>query len=405
MERRITASKRFNEIIDKIRSDDKIKRVFLGPSKDELQSLSDSGMIVVINVSSIRSDALIVTKNRTWHYHLQDLHQADVLEQAQNYLETLEKDTPIGRKKTNRSLHSIFKWLWDAVVGPILSELCIVGKAQEWSRIWWIPVGLMSIFPIHAAGDHSGKTDKNTLDQVISSYATTIRSLSHSRRIKKRQIPTSSTKAVFVAMSSTPNQNDLIFAGAEVTQLLSKIPDDFITKVVFRSPAYKHDVLPALQDCNIAHFSCHGIVDYLDPSNSSLLLSDWETSPLTVADINALKITKAQLAYLSACHASSNRVLDLLDEGIHLTGAFQMAGFPQAIGTLWQVDDERSGVISQMVWDSMLNADGTVDFGKAAEGLHHAVRTLREQTRWVDGVEIRFSDQPIVWAPFIHMGI
>jgi CHAT domain-containing protein len=143
----------------------------------------------------------------------------------------------------------------------------------------------------------------------------------------------------------------------------------------------------------------------LDPSNSSLLLSDWETSSLTVADINALKITKAQLAYLSACHASSNRVLDLLDEGIHLTGAFQMAGFPQAIGTLWQVDDERSGVISQMVWDSMLNADGTVDFGKAAEGLHHAVRTLREQTRWVDGVEIRFSDQPIVWAPFIHMGI
>jgi CHAT domain-containing protein len=405
MERRITASKRLNEIIDKIRSDDKTKSVFLGPSMDELQSISTSGTVVIINVSSIRSDALIVTKNRTWHYHLQDLHQADVLEQAQQYLETLEKDTPIGRKKTNKSLHSIFKWLWDAAVGPILTELSVVRKAQGWPRIWWIPVGLMSIFPIHAAGDHSGKTDRNTLDQVISSYATTIRSLSHSRRINTRRILTSSTKAVFIAMSSTPNQNDLIFADAEVTKLLSKIPDDSMTKVVFRSQACKHDVLPALQDCNIAHFSCHGIVDHLDPSNSSLLLSDWETSPLTVADINALKLTKAQLAYLSACHASSNRVLDLLDEGIHLTGAFQMAGFPQAIGTLWQVDDERSGVVSQMVWDSMLNSDGTVDFRKAAEGLHHAIRTLREQTKWVEGVRMRFPDQPIVWAPFIHIGM
>jgi len=164
-------------------------------------------------------------------------------------------------------------------------------------------------------------------------------------------------------------------------------------------------VLPALQDCSIAHFSCHGIIDHSDPSNSSLLLSDWEANPLTVADVNALKLTKAQLAYLSACHASSSRELNLLDEGIHLTGAFQMAGFPRVIGSLWQVDDERSGVVSQMVWKRMLNADGTVDFDKAAEGLHHAVRALREQTRRIDGVVRKFSDQPIVWAPFIHMGI
>ena len=400
MERRITAAKRFNEIIDKVRSDDKTKSVFQGPSMDELQSISASGTVVIINVSPIRSDALIITKNRTWHYQLQDLHETDVREQAQRYLETLEEDTPIGRKKTNKSLHSIFQWLWDAAVGPILTELSIVGKAQGWPRIWWIPIGLMSIFPIHAAGDHSGKTDRNALDQVISSYATTIRSLSHSWRINTRRIPTSAAKAVFIAMSSTPNQNDLIFADAEVTELISKIPDDSMTKVVFRSQACKRDVLLALQDCNIAHFSCHGIIDHLDPSNSSLLLSDWETSPLTVADINALKLTSAQLAYLSACHASSNRALDLLDEGIHLTGAFQMAGFPQAIGTLWQVDDERSGVVSQIVWDSMLSPDGTVDFRNAAEGLHHAIRTLREQTKWVEGVQMRFSDQPIVWGTF-----
>jgi tetratricopeptide (TPR) repeat protein len=404
MERRIAASKRLNELINKIRSDNKIGSVLLGPSKEDLQSLSDSGAIVTINVSEIRSDALIVIRNRLWHLQLPNLNQADVLQQAQKFLETLEKDTPVIRKKTNKSLHNIFQWLWDAAVGPILSELGIVGKTQKWPRIWWIPVGLMSIFPIHAAGDHSGKTDENALDRVLSSYATTIRSLSYSRAIKK---PTSTTftKAVFITMSATPNQNDLPFAEAEVSHLVSQIPDENITKVVFKSPAYKHEVLPALQDCHIAHFSCHGVVDLSDPSASSLLLSDWETNPLMVSDINTLKLENAQLAYLSACHASSNRVLDLLDEGIHLTGAFQMAGFPQTIGTLWQVEDERSVQISKMVWENMLSDGGVVNVEKAPVGLHHAVRRLREQTRWVEGVDMRFQDQPVVWAPFIHMGI
>ncbi|KAH9210923.1 hypothetical protein DL95DRAFT_307074 [Leptodontidium sp. 2 PMI_412] len=173
-------------------------------------------------------------------------------------------------------------------------------------------------------------------------------------------------------MASTPNQTDLRFANEEVSQLLDKIPQGVVTRVVLKSPVYKGDILSALQHCNIAHFSCHGIVDPLNPSNSSLLLSDWETNPLT---------------------------------GIHLTGAFQMAGFPQTIGTLWQVDDERSGVVSQVVWDTMLNPDGTVHFDKAAEGLHHAVRALRDQTRRIEGMEKKFPDQPMVWAPFIHMGI
>jgi tetratricopeptide (TPR) repeat protein len=403
MERRIAASKRLNELINKIRLDNKIEGVFLGLSKEDLQSLSDTGALVTINVSEIRSDALIAIRDRLWHLRLPDLHEADVLEQAQKFLETLENDTPVIRKKTNKSLHDIFQWLWDAAVGPIMSELGVVGMTQKLPRIWWIPVGLMSIFPIHAAGDHSGKTDENALDRVLSSYATTIRSLSYSRAIKK---PTSTTsnKAVFIAMPVTPNQNDLPFAETEVSHLISQIPSENISKVSFKSPAYKHEVLPALQDCHVAHFSCHGVVDLADPSASSLLLSDWETNPLTVSDINALKLKNAQLACLSACHASGNRVLNLLDEGIHLTGAFQMAGFPQAIGTLWQVDDERSGQISKGVWEGMLSNNEVVNFEKAAVGLHHAVRQLRERTRWVEGVEKRFPDQPVVWAPFVHMG-
>ena len=55
---------------------------------------------------------------------------------------------------------------------------------------------------------------------------------------------------------------------------------------------------------------------------------------------------------------SSSRVLALLDEGIRLTGAFQMVVFPQAIGTLWQIDHERSVQDSGMVWETILNDGG-----------------------------------------------
>ncbi|KAL2073061.1 hypothetical protein VTL71DRAFT_10385 [Oculimacula yallundae] len=404
MESRVKASKRINEILKQIHSDETMRQAFDSPSINGAL-VSDDDAIVVVNVSSIRSDALIVKRNRTWHLHLQNLHQEDVLQYAREFLETLKNDNPVDRKKTNKKLHNLFKWLWEVMVGPVLLELGIDGKADNWQRVWWIPVGLISVFPLHAAGDHSGKTDENALDRVISSYATTIRSLSHSQKIKKLPLAEIPAKAVFVTMASTPNQTNLRFADTEVSQLLQMIPQDTVARIVLSNPVLKQGVLAALKTCNIAHFSCHGIVDPLNPSNSSLLLSDWETSPLTVADITALKVANARLAYLSACHASSTRELDLLDEGIHLTGAFQLAGFPQTIGTLWQVDDERSAIVSQIVWDTMLQSDGSVDFDKAVEGLHHAVRTLRDQTRRIDGIEKLFPDQPMVWAPFIHMGV
>ena len=267
------------------------------------QSLSEAGPIVTFKVSEIRSDALIVAKNRIWHLQLHNLHQADVLQKTCEYLEVLESDTPVARKKINGSLHKLCKWLWDVAVGPIPSEIGAIGRTREWPQLWWIPVGIMSIFSIHAAGNHSGKTDNNALDRVISSYATTIKSLNNSRQINDRRSSKSLITVVFIAMSETPSQHDLAFANNEVNYLISRISDSSVQKAVFKSPVYKRDVLPALQDCSIAHFSCHGIADLLDPSASSLLLSGWQTNPLIISDLNTLKLPNARLAYLSACHA------------------------------------------------------------------------------------------------------
>ncbi|MFC4611233.1 CHAT domain-containing protein [Streptomyces maoxianensis] len=79
-----------------------------------------------------------------------------------------------------------------------------------------------------------------------------------------------------------------------------------------------------------------------------LLLHDHEDDPLTVANLAEMRLSSAQLAYLSACRTAFMESLELIDEAIYLTSAFQLAGFHHVIGTLWEINDE---IASRMAAD------------------------------------------------------
>ena len=84
----------------------------------------------------------------------------------------------------------------------------------------------------------------------------------------------------------------------------------------------------------------------MDPSRSRLLLHDHVRDPLTVAALASLDLDQARLAYLSACTTARMSGTRLLDEAIHLASAFQLAGFPRVIGTLWEIDDNTAIAIA-----------------------------------------------------------
>jgi tetratricopeptide (TPR) repeat protein len=398
--RRIALAKEFAQLVERVRP------FLFDTSERKLQSLAEFGPLVYLNVSRFRCDALILTAERIWHLPLPKLLQDDVLKNAQKLMGDLTEYTPDRRIQMNDTVRDILPWLWDSAVEPVLTELGMRVSEDEdhLPRIWWIPVGLMSVFPIHAAGKDMAQPHENALDCVRSSYTPTIKTLDYSRK-RFSQRPGSSSNHLFVAMQETPGQNPLRVANEEVGIIASLTPGSKQEEVLKEKPT-KSQVRPLLETCSIALFSCHGEVDLDDPSASCLLLQDWQSDPFTVADIAALKLENARLAYLSACHTAYNRVLTLLDEGIHLAGAFQISGFPHTIGTLWQVDDKRSLEISRQVWESMLTDTGHLDCSKAPDGLHKAVRKLREKTKWIEeeGITLPFDDEPFVWAPFIHMG-
>ena len=224
----------------------------------------------------------------------------------------------------------------------------------------------------------------------------------YARHIVAKASTSNEQSILIVAMPNTPDRADLPYVELETVALEARLPD-LLSKRVLRNPE-RTDVVSNLRSCQIAHFACHGESSSVNPSHSCLLLKDWKTKPLSVADVVSLKLENAQLVYLSACHAAQNRDVRLFDEGIHIAAGFQLAGFPYVIGTLWQVSDLHSAEFAKNVYDWMLANGDRVDVSKSAEAVHHAARLKRRYATY-PRTSRDVSDEPIIWASYIHLGL
>lgn len=101
----------------------------------------------------------------------------------------------------------------------------------------------------------------------------------------------------------------------------------------------KANVLSHLPTWPAIHLGCHWVVDYAIPSPSRLMLHDHKSGPFTIGTLSSLKLERALLAYLSASSTAVSSQTDVPDESISLASAFQLAGYPHVIGTLWDLDD------------------------------------------------------------------
>ena len=401
--RRHEASTELDSTIISIRQIPGFERFLLGPSTEELKIYASSGPIVFVNVSEYGSDAFLVTCEAIKHLELTNINYNDLELTATRWLELLESREDSFAQ--GQSMARILKWLWDVVAEPILSTLGFTKtpeSSNSWPHVWWIPAGLMTLLPIHAAGYHIRGSTRTVLDRVISSYAPTAKALDHARKqvgtLSRISSDGQSERVVFVTMRETPNRPELAFTTDEINAITDLLPTP-IEKLNLLSPTAP-EVLKAVSLCTVAHFACHGEV-HSDPSQSRLLLSDWESNCFSVDMVAQQNIQHARLAYISACQASTSHDLKLLNESIHLTGAFQLAGFPSVIGTLWQINDKRSIEVANYLYQALITEDGGFDFERACSGLHFGIRSVREEL-YKEG--FRNSD-PLTWAPYVHVGV
>lgn len=297
-------------------------------------------------------------------------------------------------------LFRVFRWMWDVIAEPVLRALGHVSRPDDedaWPRVRWCPTGMLAHLPIHAAGHHTdisaeladrpdrSANPRTVLDRVVSSYVPGLRALAHTG--SGHGLPTDRS-ALIVTAPAAPGVPRLHGAAAETAILVSLVPDARTLPV-----ADRESVLAALPAFHLTHFICHGVTDWHDPASSHLVLADGQDARLTVADLGRLQLTGG-LAYLSACGTRIPGVATP-DEGMHLTGAFHLAGYRHVVGTLWPVNDFVARSITESFY-AHLTADGAAapDVDRSAVALHRAVRRVRE----------RHLTSPTLWAAHTHTG-
>ncbi|GII88854.1 CHAT domain-containing protein [Sphaerisporangium siamense] len=403
----------FATLLDHIRTLEGFASFALPPTTEQLLAQTESGPVVVLNTGH-RSDALLLTPGGITTLELPALTHAIVVGQINTFHQALHITTNPDSTRAERigaqdTIRGILGWLWDATAEPILRELGHhqpPAAGQPWPRVWWAPGGLLSLLPIHAAGHHTdppGPGRRTVMDRVISSYTPTVGALRHARR-RSAAHPGPAHRGLIVAMPTTPglpDQGRLPNVPAEAATVRAHLPhstllaepDDVTPADSSQAPTFAN-VLAHLPACTIAHFACHGHSDPADPSASRLLLHDHQTTPLTIAALAPISLDQARLAYLSACSTALIAATTLLDEATQLTTAFQLAGFPHVIGTLWPIDDDIAVTIADAFYTHLTTSDGTLDPALAACALHHAVRSARDE----------YPATPSLWAAYIHAG-
>jgi CHAT domain-containing protein len=226
------------------------------------------------------------------------------------------------------------------------------------------------------------------LDAAISSYVPTVAALAHARRPAQNApklpadlMPTL-PPALVAAVSAPPGGPVLSRAAEEAELVAGLIPD---SRLLSGASAHRDVLLGLLSGYPaVFHFSGHAVADPVVPSAGRLLAADL---PLTVADVAALNLPDAHLAYLSAC-GTAHVGLRLPDEALHLANALQMAGYRHVVGTLWPVDDTES---LERVRAFYAHPQWSAD---PALALHHAVIAARDAHPFA----------PSHWAGHVHSG-
>ena len=194
-----------------------------------------------------------------------------------------------------------------------------------------------------------------------------------------------------------PGASPLPAVPAELQVLARYLPTPEHATHLLGPAATRQAVLEALPGHSWLHLSCHGVQHPADASLSAFLLHD---QPLTLADLAALNLRETDLAYLAACQTATGD-LRLLDEALHLAGALQLVGYRHVLATLWSISDAAAPAMADITYAHLLHPDpdhpSPADRPQAARApyaLHHAVTRLRQAC----------PGEPLLWAPYIHLG-
>lgn len=378
------------------------------PPIKAIQACAAEGPIVVVNITDIRSDAIVIAEgsistvqlhpgtSEAPSFFLRDLanyRSADATIEDRNFVLTQQDDDAM-------------EWLWTTCVKPVLANL---PQFDDLTRVWWIGSGIASSMPFHAAGlyhrDIPEEQDENCLARTIPSYAPTIKVLMHAKARASTQAREERKHSFLsICMEKTPGASDL-HGVIQEQKAVSEVVRHTMDVRRMQNPTAQQ-ALAEITRNDIAHFACHGFSDPLDPSESFLLLQKRDESGNILGEVD--KVTVAALldakndgkarwiAYLSACSTATVTEKRYTDEGLHLANAFQVAGYTHVIGSMWPVKDQVCVEVARSFYSNLVALQGEEERNRVvALALRNAVMELRS----------KMPHDFRGWAPYVHWGV
>ncbi|MET8300030.1 CHAT domain-containing protein [Micromonospora sp. NPDC005211] len=274
-----------------------------------------------------------------------------------------------------------------------------------------VPVGLLSLLPLHAAGVPGIPGDEDTEWRHVGQfsairYAPNVRSLRRCRGTARQLAnPEQTLLAVDVPDGhGTSLGEQLRYVGRETAEITRgwngrpTSPRHGCTWAEFHAAADEHTVW---------HIACHGSVDPDSIMDSRLYFADRQ---VTLEELRrTLKPSHRRLAVLSACQTNRSGSA-LPNETVGLPSALIQIGFAGVIATAWSVDDLATTYL-MITFYRLWRQEGC----EPAVALSRAQRWLRTATRadlaaLLPDVEPpgRADDRPYVdpryWAAFAYTG-
>ena len=421
LEERRRAARDWDTAVDRIRQIEGFEHFLRPVPFADLRAAASGGPVVIVNISQHGSHALIVTPATASDpgppvlaVDLPDASMSAVIDQANALLGARYRASDPAadwqaREDDRHAVFNVLAWCWRAITEPVLTVLghtrTFSGRIEDWPRVWWCPTGPATALPLHAAGRHPRTTTQyaamgeaaaradSVAGRVISSYTPTLTTLA---RARTRAAP-GRARQLAVGVSEAPGVSSLPAVPDELRAVTRYLPIPDQASHLVGPAATKQAVLSALPGHSWLHLSCHGVQHPADASLSAFLLHD---QPLTLADLAALNLRETDLAYLAACQTATGDVR-LPDEALHLAGALQLVGYRHVLATLWSISDAAAPFMADITYAHLLHPDpdrpapaDRVQAARAPFALHHAVTGLRQAC----------PGEPLLWAPYIHLG-
>lgn len=396
----------------KIRERDGFEKFLLPPRGKDIATLAEEGPLVCLNINDHGSDAFLVTPSGVEAVSLPQITEARMRSSAAIFnpkvypqhrdVEIIESDDDNdddSGRNTNDKVEKELEYWWYNLVKSVLKKLGLLretASGESLPRIWWVGTGIMSLIPLHAVGSHGEDALENALSHVVSSHVPTLKIMQSLRSRRAISINPGSRKLVIVSMPSTPGNYGTLDTEEEANAITehSKSVADVTTLI---RPT-KDAVIEALKTSLLAHFACHGSVDFWEPGKSALIVGKDTIERLSVDEIlDTIMHSDAEIAYLSACSTAEIQSGDLIHESIHLATAFQLASFKSVIGTLWRADDQTAVAIAGKFYELLFRED-KITGNSVAYALHKAV------LQHIEVMPIKLGAKSMNWLPFIHFG-